>query len=113
MSNNDHVPRFTRADVERIVVREFGANSVTGIWKILDVYGKESWQKEVERVQMAALKCCDRDVNRLRRLIEDACGDYRDVLSAAEYPGAGGTNSATREETKREDIEQYWEWVRR
>ena len=86
MSQSDQIPRFSRADVERVVIREFGAASSNGIWKILELYGREAWHSETERVWMAALKSSNRNVERLKQIIAGACQDYRDTLVAAEYP---------------------------
>jgi hypothetical protein len=116
---NQPVPNFSRADVERVVIREFGAASANGIWKILELYGREAWQTETTRVWMAALRSSDRDVGRLKKIIAEACQDFRDVLVAAEYPHYASLDFKTlnalspseRAALYARDWNQYTAWV--
>lgn len=79
-------PDVTRADVERIVQRDFPADRSAEVLALLDEYGTESWQREPDRVRLAVLKLAAGSLERLRYQIEQAKCEYRDVLGAAEYP---------------------------
>jgi len=80
-------PTVTRADVERVVRRDFPAEPVSEVLALLDGYGVEAWQREPDRVQLAALKLATGSLDHLRCQVERAKCDYRDVLAPAEYPG--------------------------
>ena len=86
MTTQPH-PIVTAADVERIVRRDFPADRTVEVLALLDEYGEEDWQREPDRVRLAALKLAAGDLERLRSEIEGAKRDYRDVLGPAEYPG--------------------------
>jgi hypothetical protein len=79
-------PRVSIADVERVVRRDFAADSVTEALAILGSYGAERWHGESDRVRLAALKLASGNLELLRRQIEVVKCDYRDVLVVAEYP---------------------------
>src|SRR5262245_11258595 len=79
-------PTVTAADVERIVWRDFSADSAQEVLAMLEEYGTERWQRE-PRVRLAVLKLTAGDITRLRYELEGAKCDYRDVLGPAEYPG--------------------------
>jgi len=111
------VPKITPSDVERIVSREFPVDQVANVMAIL---GEYTWQRERPRVQLAALKVADGDLQRLRTSIESANRDYRDVLAAAEYPAYSKVGFRTKElpadEQRRimdSDWRQYEAWLRR
>ena len=99
------VGRYTAADLERIVARDFARESIATVKALLSRYGNESWQREILRVQMACLKCANGDLRMLQRVVEDACRDYRDVLSAAEYPKYSKAHTP---DAKRRAIESDW-----
>lgn len=105
---------YTEADLERVVARDFAAESVPQVKALLARYGKEAWQREVLRVQMACLKCADGHLGALERAVENACCDYRDVLGPAEYPAY---YKARTPEAKKKAIESDWKqlqaWLNR
>ena len=78
------VPSVTRKDVERVARRDYSNAKETVA--ILDEYGRESWQRERHRVQLAIMKLAAGDLTALRAHLETAKRDYRDVLAFAEYP---------------------------
>ena len=107
-------PTVTRADVERVVRRDFAPAVVRGVLDLLDSYN----DREQARVQLAALKLANGDVARLGHYVEAAKCDWRDVLGAAEYPKY--TKKAFRidalffEERRSiidADWQQYQEWI--
>ncbi len=70
------------------------------------------------RVQLAAIKLADGDVESLERYVLLAEIDWRDVIGPAEHPGylAAGPEAGKRPDAARlveADLEQYEEWLRR
>lgn len=113
-------PNVTSADVERVVRRDFPADRVADVMAMLSEYGVEDWQREADRVRLAALKLAAGSIERLRYEIEGAKADYRDVLGPAEYPGygkrVGGRKKLPPEEEQRvidADWKQYQDWLMR
>ncbi|HZN53815.1 MAG TPA: hypothetical protein VFB67_00705 [Candidatus Polarisedimenticolaceae bacterium] len=111
-------PDVTRADVERIVRRDFPAERVGEVLAMLDEYGPEDWHREPDRVRLAVLKLASGSFERLRYEIEGAKRDYRDVLSPAEYPGYGKRmfKKLAPDEERRiidADWKQYQDWLTR
>lgn len=52
----------------------------------LQTYGAHSFHREPDRVRLGILYLASRTPDRLDAYIDLACTDYRDLLSAAEYP---------------------------
>ena len=76
------VPNVSRADVERIVRRDFASADVSNALAIVDECQKcHTGGDSPARVQLAALKLADGDISALRREIEAAKSDYRDRKS--------------------------------
>ncbi|MGO4210702.1 hypothetical protein AB4Y89_06300 [Terriglobus sp. 2YAB30_2] len=48
-------------------------------------YQTEAWHGEVERVRIGILRICQGHLERMRRLVDVAKRDYRDLLMLAEY----------------------------
>jgi hypothetical protein len=87
------------------------------IMDILDLYGKEFYARERERVQIAILKLSGGDLENLREYVEMAKSDFRDVLASAEYPEEMRRDTwkmSDKEEVKRireRDLQQYIDWL--
>jgi hypothetical protein len=119
--NPQPVPSISRADVERIVRRDFPADREREVFALLGEYGKDSWHRERDRVHLAALKLAESSEEQLRLQIAAAKSDYRDVVGAAEYPGQmrrrwSDLHALPQEEQQRiieADWHQYQEWLRR
>lgn len=116
------IPQVTADDVERVVRRDFPADDYATVIKILNDYGTENWHRERIRVQLAALKLANANVEKLRACIEAAKRDYRDALVAAEYPAYHGIawtrefRDTSNEEKARiieSDWRQYEEWLKK
>ena len=113
-------PTVTRADVERVVRRDFSPDQFDSVMSVLDEYGNETRHRELPRVQLAVLKLAAGSLDGLRREIGTAKCDYRDVLANAEYPGyMKKTFRISRlpvEEQRKiidEDWKQYETWLKR
>ncbi|MFN7978212.1 MAG: hypothetical protein U0P30_08760 [Vicinamibacterales bacterium] len=113
------VPVVSMDDVERILDRDFPGDRSVMARALLAEYGRRAWHREPVRVWLAALKLADGRLDRLRRAIDLADEDYRDVLSAAEYPQYSSTvppnarPSPAIDAITVEDARQYAEWLRR
>ena len=112
------IPEVNENDVIRIVKRDFLTNQFDTVMSILDEYGKEEWQHGVNRVRLAVLKLAGGDIQVLRREIDVAKRDYRDVLAYAEYPEymkkVSPSAKLTEVERKmiiRADRTQYQSWL--
>ena len=102
-------PKVTRADVDRIVRREFAEQPVQEVFGIIDA-------EESPRVQLAALKIAGGDIDRLRLILSHY--DYRDLLAEAEWPSRvkGVWTLGERRRQKRRieaQWKQYSDWLRR
>jgi hypothetical protein len=105
---------YTEADLERVVSRDFPPASIPSVLALLARYGDEDWQREALRVRMACLKLASGSLQKLEQAVGEACADYRDVLSDAEYPTYGRAHT---EEAKERAIARDWEqlqaWLHR
>jgi hypothetical protein len=89
------------------------------IMDLLDEYGTEDFETGVERVQLAVLKLCKGDRDRLPDLVEMAKTDWRDVLAHAEYPEESKTDPVKMQNLpkdkarsiRRRDRDQYEKWL--
>ena len=111
-------PTSTRADVERIVRRDFPADREAEILALLNEYGTPDWHREPDRVHLAILKLSAGSIEHLRYQVEIAKSDYRDVLGPAEYPGymkrMFRIDSLSSDEQQRiidADWKQYQDWL--
>lgn len=114
------VPHVTAADIERVIHRDFPEAKVEDVLAILAEYGTEIWHKEKERVRLAALKLANGSMQELRRAIDRAKLDYRDVLAPAEYPKFmqkglrfRRLRSRDRELIYTDDWQQYERWLKK
>lgn len=69
---------------------------------ILSAYGEQDFHREPPRVKVAILKLAGSDLEKVRYYTEEACADFRDVLSWAEYPNQSGKRTL-----KKKDPEKY------
>jgi hypothetical protein len=65
-------------------------------------YQTEAWHGEVERVRIGILRICQGNLERMRRLVDVAKRDYRDLLMLAEYmPADSGKPLSLRNERRK------------
>jgi hypothetical protein len=81
---------------------------------LLDTYGEESAEGRA-RIQLAILKQCDGQLDRVQQLLGLAERDYRDLLVGAEYPEEFPASSKTPPDEmaaiRRRDRAQYEKWL--
>ncbi|WP_263417388.1 hypothetical protein [Terriglobus albidus] len=65
-------------------------------------YQTEAWHGEVERVRIGVLQICQGNLERMRRLVDVAKRDYRDLLMLAEYMPADGNKPISQRNARRE-----------
>jgi hypothetical protein len=115
------IPNVTPNDVERIVRRDYSATEFDSVMAVLKVYEEStSGRRERPRVQLAALKLANGDLEALRTHINTAVQDFRDILGPAEYPeyskeGAFRLKLPIAEQQRIFDTDwkQYEDWLRR
>lgn len=114
------VPQITAADIERVVRRDFPEGQVADVLAMLAEYGTELWHREPARVKLAALKLADGSVEKLRRALDQAKLDYRDVIAPAEYPKfthqklrVVRLRSEERQRIYTDDWQQYERWLKK
>jgi len=116
VSTRQPTPNVTRADVERIVRRDFRSDEVATVFRMLERYALS----ERQRVQLAVLKLAGGDIDAVHHHLEVALRDPRDVLCSAEYPAYSEkwlrNEPIPSDEAKRlsdADWKQYEEWLLR
>ena len=113
------IPKVSRADVGRIVERDYPPTLRRQVLEIIDSYDPAGREPQRSRVQLAALKLAAGNVNELRRHVDAASRDFRDVIASAEYPAAARQRPSSRgDETEQQhvydaDWEQYRAWLER
>jgi hypothetical protein len=82
---------------------------------LLDTYGTESWHREKDRVHLALLKLSAGSLEELRRSVESAKSDFRNVLVGAEYPeefvASSKTSPQEMKAIRARDRAQYEVWM--
>jgi len=77
--------KYTYENVIKAISIAFPNEKTEQILKLLEIYGKEQYEYEKERVHLAILKLSNGDIKKLHDYLNLAKIDYRDVLMAAEY----------------------------
>lgn len=116
----DYLPNVTREDVLRVVKRDFDARDQEEVLRLLGEYNQGAG-RNVLRVQLAIVKLSDRSIEGVRKQLDVAKADFRDVIAPAEYPefsriGFVGVDKMTRHEReslKARDWRQYENWLTR
>ena len=73
----------TRADVVAKAIELFGEERAAAALALVDGYGTEIHEREVDRVKLAILEVSDGKLTRLPYFVKCAKIDYRDVLTGA------------------------------
>lgn len=116
------IPNVSEDDVRRILQRDFPPEQIDPAMSVLREYGLKKYEGEHARVCLAALKLANGNLEKLKREIDAAKQDFRDIIAAAEYPryfraasmvSANGTSRREKERIIAEDWQQYECWLRR
>jgi len=70
-----------REDVIHAIEEAFPHENLQTLLDIMDEYGKQPFEREIERVQIAVIQLSESNIDKLLQLVSDAKRDYRDVLS--------------------------------
>jgi hypothetical protein len=108
------------ADAKRVVDRDFQPELRHRVWALLNRL-KDGTPDEDARIQLVVLKLAAGNIDRVSKLVEDACEDWRPLICEAEGPeeNAAGWRAIQymdKEELKRlrkRDLDQYHEWLYR
>lgn len=76
----------TRDDVVRLATDLFGSDQAAEALSLVDAYGTEAHEREVDRVKLAILEVSEGKLGRLPYFVACAKIDYRDVLLGARLP---------------------------
>lgn len=112
------IPDVDEKDVERVVERDF-SREYTAVMTLLNECGIEKFGSEAPRVRLACLKLAGGSFEKLRKVIDVAKVDWRDVLASAEYPEYGrkawGKKLPESElrQVYEDDWKQYRDWLTR
>jgi hypothetical protein len=82
--------------------------------EVLAEYGKEAHEQEPIRVRLAILKMAGPSIEKLHEFTSAAKGDFRDVLSWAEYPRQSkhwSVTGAKKEKLVSADLNEYETWL--
>ena len=79
------VPNISDADIRRITKREFPQLEFTEVEDVLKMYEYESGKRK-NRVYASILKLSGGDIELLKKWVEKANVDFRDIISLSEYP---------------------------
>lgn len=108
------IPNVSFEDVERIVDRDFRPEDRAALRRFIG----ESSLSEKARVILACLKLADGDLSRAEDALRDAATDWRDVISAAEYPNyfrlippSGDSSDEQLQRVCERDWDQYSTWL--
>jgi hypothetical protein len=86
------------------------------VTEILGRYGSTAWQPEKDRVKLAILKLAGVDTEMIQYFTVQACRDYRDILTMAEYPNQIANPYMMKNDPVgsakmvQEDLKQYEDW---
>ena len=111
-------PVVTPKDVERIIQRDFGAEAALAR-EILNNFSSK-WPGEHAAIHVACLRLANGSPERLRKMVEAANSDWRDVLLWSHHPEEnrrmGPYSKLSRAEEQAilaRDWKQYQEWLDR
>lgn len=93
----------------------FPNENLQQVLSILNLYGLEEHEGEVERVQIAILKLSENDLQQLKEAVQEAKRDYRNVLAWAEFPdellaSTWEMNNKVND-IRNKDKKQYLDWL--
>lgn len=108
------VPKITESILEKIIERDFKANSTEVKSRIEKVESETESGKK--RISLAILKLANGNLEDVKKYIEISKIDFRDLISQAEYPRCSelGFEAMENPEIRKvylEDWEEYTKWL--
>jgi hypothetical protein len=97
----------SREDVIASIQATFPVRQTETILCLLDLYGREPYEREQERVKLAILALCDGCENRLLELVQVAKIDCRDILQWASSGALSKDESEHLQHVAQQMIEQW------
>ena len=79
------IPKISDNDIKRIIKRDFPQSELTEIENILQIYKSKSKEGR-NRIYASLLKLSDGNLELLKKLVEKANNDFRDIIAMSEYP---------------------------
>jgi len=79
------IPKISDSDIKRIIKRDFPQSEFAEVESILQMYKSES-KGGRNRVFASILKLSDGNIELIKKFVEKANYDFRDVISLSEYP---------------------------
>ena len=111
---SQRTPEYTEADFERVLAREFPGGTTEAARGVLMSYGVDESHAWPLRVRMACMKLAAGDIEELRKYVQAACGDPRDVLAWGEYGNSWNAKGAAElREALKKDQKELKEWLLR
>lgn len=110
------IPRIYDATIKRIADRDFPLIKFIEIENILKMYKSESC-KGANRIYASILKLSRGNIELVKKYVEKANNDYRDIIALAEYPNFlkhifdENLSEEQRKQLINNDWEQYETWL--
>lgn len=110
------IPNINDADIKRIVRRDFPQLEFIDVENILASYKPES-EKGRNRVYASILKLSEGNIDLLKKYVEKANNDYRDIIAVSEYPNysehafENNLPDRKRKQLINDDWMQYQAWL--
>lgn len=82
METEQYVPDVSENDIERVIARDFSADTHAVIYEMV----RQVVVREKTRVVLACLKNSNGNLEKLKGELENAGGWWREIISEAEYP---------------------------
>lgn len=95
----------------------FGKKNRKKILNILDMYGTGNTEPFKEQVQLASLKLCQENMDKLKKIIAHAKVDHYDIIFPAEEPNLYSLEKIANQSAdeiariQEEDRKQYLDWL--
>jgi hypothetical protein len=96
-----------REEVLALAQAIFGESRLQSVVAVLDEYGAERHEREVDRVKLAILRISAGDMDKLSYWVRIAKVDYRDVL-AAEETGPLSPEDGAKLQAKSKNVVDRW-----
>jgi hypothetical protein len=110
------IPKISDNDIKRIANRDFSQLDFSIIESLLKVYKSES-NKGKNRVYASILKLSGGNIELIKKYVDKANNDYRDVIALSEYPNYSqhvfedDLSDEKKKQLIKDDWTQYEAWL--